>query len=87
MSDRYPEHLKLHAVRDKSQSIGEFVDWLDTEKGISLCRREGDDLDFQRVFTSTTDLLAEFFEIDLKKLEIEKDDMLEAQRALNEKQA
>lgn len=32
----YPEHEKLSAVREQSQTIGDFLDWLREEQGISL---------------------------------------------------
>lgn len=32
----FPECDKLLAVRDKSQSVGEFIEWLSTEKQIFL---------------------------------------------------
>lgn len=31
----YPQHNKLEAVREQSQAIGEFLEWLDSE-GVSL---------------------------------------------------
>ncbi len=98
----YPEHDKVHAVKDRSQACGEFLDWLGS-KGIFLCKAhehsegcydEDDDrqrypgcgLKSEEMFphgTSVTKLLAEFFEIDLNKLEEEKMAMLEVQRKLN----
>jgi len=36
----YPEHDKLHAVVDKSQAIGEFCEWLQSEKGVAFMGRE-----------------------------------------------
>ncbi len=33
----YPEHDKLHAVVDRSQAIGEFLEWLSSEKDAVLC--------------------------------------------------
>lgn len=118
------EHDKLHAVREKSQAIGEFLDWLD-EKGIRLARyhehadgcyephvhdygcsdscgaRKNDgkhshpfagcslrceketnricgwrDDALAPIHTSIEKLLAEYFEIDLDKLEREKRAML-----------
>ncbi len=80
-----PEHERLSEIKDKSQAIGEFLDWLQNTKRIRLmtshvhddnecgrwCEREFE------VFTSATEkLLAEFFEIDLDKLELEKRQML-----------
>ena len=33
----YPEHEKLRAVKDRSQTIGEFVEWLE-DQGTVHCR-------------------------------------------------
>lgn len=68
--EKYPEHAKLHAVKDKSQACGEFLRWLVEEK------REFE----QTGFTGLQDLLAEFFEIDQNRLEREKQQMLEELR-------
>lgn len=74
MSD-YPEHDKLHAVKDKSQAIGEFVEWLQ-EQGIHLASwHNGTQL--RPWHESIEDLLARHFEIDLAKLEAEKRAMLD----------
>lgn len=87
----YPEHEKLAAVQNKSQAIGEFLDSL-RERGIQLCevyKREGRgyprDGEYTPITRSLEALLADFFEIDLKKLGAEKDAMLDAQRELNKK--
>jgi hypothetical protein len=80
----YPEHDKLSAVKDKSQTIGEFLEWLDYEKNYSVCSltegRNGGG-EYSPIFTSTEKLLAEFFNIDLNKLEKEKRKMLDELRA------
>jgi len=34
----YPEHAKLAKVSDKSQAIGEFLEWLTTEQGYTLAK-------------------------------------------------
>jgi len=36
----YPEHAKLEKVKSRSQAIGEFLAWLQQEKGIFLGRYE-----------------------------------------------
>jgi hypothetical protein len=36
MADEYPEHKKLSAVRDQSQKCGEFFEWLQSEKGVTM---------------------------------------------------
>src|SRR5512135_3496653 len=92
----FPEHDKLHAVKDRSQSIGEFLEWLQSEKGYVVCERlrtngdededeDEDDADYELVPANlgVTRLLAEFFKIDLEKLEAEKRQMLDQLRAAN----
>ena len=78
MSD-YPEHDKLQNVADKSQAVGDFLEWLGTEKEIRLMAL-GKTGHYIPVYTSTEKLLSEFFEIDLVKLEAEKLTMIEVLR-------
>jgi len=59
----YPEHDKLAAVHAESQPIGTFLDWLQCEKGVILPER-------------IEVLLAEYFEINLDLIEMEKRVML-----------
>lgn len=129
--ESYPEHEKLSAVKDQSQRIGEFLEWLMDEKKVELAfwhkhseqcdgfnadtgeiepeyecgnkkhdsgemkhdfgmygchpkRSFGCDMPCQTLspFRATKEkLLAEFFEIDLEKLENEKRAMLDSLRA------
>lgn len=83
MSD-YPEHDKMAKIADKSQKIGEFLDWLNSEKDIELKRWSEEHDEYVSVFTSTTVLLAEFFDIDLTKIEAEKRAMLDRMRELDD---
>lgn len=85
MNSEYPEHEKMRSVMDRSRTIGDFLDWLRDEKGVSLCKwqdtiRHGPDdytpAGFYRINKRTENLLAEFFEIDLGKVEDEKRAML-----------
>jgi len=80
---RFPEHEKLKAISDKSQAIGEFVDWLGAVKGISLCEltQGRDRLDeYHPVRTSIRQLLAEYFDINEHRLDDEKRAMLDELR-------
>lgn len=78
----YPEHDKLHKVKDKSQAIGEFLEWLKNE-GISLCLPQGGDYwseiedEYIPISISQIQLLAKYFGVDNQKLEQEKQSMLE----------
>lgn len=87
---KYPECDKLAAVREKSQMIGNFLDWLGSEKKIVLASyhdvdwtdEDGIEID-QVLFTTNTTpekLLAEFFHIDLRKVEQERQQMLKSIR-------
>ena len=74
-----PELTKMLAVKDQSQIIGEFIGWLDTEKDIHLAKGYTEDNSYSPVY-DIEDLLAEFFKIDLKKAEQEKQKILEGLR-------
>lgn len=79
----YPEHEKLKLISDKSMAIGEFVDVFLQKKGINLCSYDKEEQEFYMDRTPITKLLAEFFQIDLNKLEEEKQHMLNQQRLQN----
>jgi len=75
-----PECDKLMMVQDKSHAIGEFLEWLQAEKGVQLAYYSEDKETRDELFPlhqSTEELLAEFFDIDLKKVEEERRAMLE----------
>lgn len=79
-----PESDKMLAVHAKSQAIGEFLDWLRDERGITLAefghtRHDSDELYMVRI--GINELLAEYFEIDLNKVEREKRAILDGVRA------
>lgn len=77
----YPEHTKLLAIADKSQEIGQFVDWLAEVQGIWVTKSDEDGL-VTNVYSGSAliPLLAEYFEIDLTKIEAENRRLLEALR-------
>lgn len=84
----YPELDKLAKIKDKSQSIGAFLDWLQNEKHYRLAKWEKDDSiipedQLMPVSYDIQQLLAEYFDIDLNKIEEEKRAILEEQRKLN----
>ena len=62
-----PECDRLHAVVDKSQVIGKFLEWFCLEHQVVLPK-------------SINNLLAEFFDIDEEKVEQEKRTILEQLR-------
>ena len=76
---KYQQHEKLNSVKDQSQAIADFLDWLNSEKGIILASYGNNDFDCPwptAKGTAKDRLLAEYFEIDLDALESEKRAML-----------
>lgn len=76
----YPECEKLKSVHAESQTIGEFLDWC-TEQGLEL--RDWKEAYHQGdcpgpVRRTTEQLLAAYFEIDLGKVEAERQEMLQS---------
>lgn len=91
-----PTLEKLREVHNESQKIGSFLEWLLNEKGIHLvryhehseechedgCRRSEHYAEDVRL--STEQLLADYFEIDLAKVEKERVALLDWVREQNE---
>ena len=84
----FPEHEKLQKVKDQSQAVGSFIEWLSDEKNFIIAQYlESDGYDragFRPVNVPVNSLLAEYFEIDQKKLEEEKREMLSILRMAND---
>lgn len=79
MSDQtysYPQHDKLRAVKDKTQTINDFLEFLE-ENGVELVRFKDD---WRLTRQQRDKFIAEFFEIDLDELEREKRAMIERLR-------
>lgn len=76
--NEYPEHIKLKAVQERSQAIHEFVEFLQG-KGIHLAEYLENSISDRLVPSGKglTNLVAEFLDIDMKKLEKEKQHMLD----------
>lgn len=73
-----PELDKMLAVKEKSQIIGEFLDQCEFE-GVHLAEYDGDELRPIRRNIEAT--LAQYFGIDLKKCEAEREAILDHIRA------
>lgn len=75
-----PEIDKMKSVNPQSQAIGEFLVWLQEFKGVSMVHTIEEEDDCEKevpYYFSIEKLLAEYFEIDLKKVEEEKLAILE----------
>lgn len=77
-TEKYPEHAKFRIIQSDHVVIRRFIEWLQYEKSYEICRREKHRTFVERFPTkqTTEEILAEYFEIDLKKLEEEKVVML-----------
>lgn len=78
-----PELDKMLAVNDKSQVIGEFLDWLRNDKDYVLAEYCTDDDNLYPTHSSIETLLADFFGIDLKKIEEERRAILKSLDSAN----
>lgn len=76
MSD-YPEHDKLKAISEESQTIGAFLD----NSEYHICEYDERHGRFFPAPKSITQILADYFDIDLNKIEEEKRQMLESLRS------
>lgn len=65
-----PELDKMKSVQAESQAIGKFLEWLE-EKGMFIGRYENDNY-INAISESNEQLLADYFEIDLKLVEKER---------------
>lgn len=74
MNKTYPEHEKMSTIVDKSQAIGEFLEWINDVKGYKICKYLTGEL--WPIRTDTEHLLAEYFNINLRIIEKEKREML-----------
>jgi hypothetical protein len=94
MMTEYPEHEKLSKIKDCSQLLGEFLDWAHGQD-LTLCWYDDgeNDPDGEPVFAhergwrpcrdNIETLLSKFYGIDLRKIEAEKDQMLNEIRRMN----
>jgi len=83
MSEQYPEHEKLKKVSDRSHEIFDFLHWLGKKKGIVLAEWGENEHGREELFPTyypVRGALAEFFQIDLYKIEQEKRAMLDSMR-------
>lgn len=80
----YPEHDKMKLIAERSQSIYDFMEWMQG-KGFHLLKwHEFDDGAHDYITPPPmVKLLAEFFDIDLDKIEREKRAMLDYMRGAN----
>lgn len=76
-TDPYPEHAKQEKVIDEAQIIGRFLDTTDYVLAEYHENGGGEDL-LWPVTKTIQQILADYFDIDLNKIETEKQQMLDA---------
>ncbi len=86
----YPECEKLRAARPTSDKLSEFLDWLSEQK-IVLCTLNPEHYkakggEYYQITERPEELLARFFNIDLKKVEKERRQMLDELHKTNERE-
>jgi hypothetical protein len=70
-----PECVKLAAISEKSQPIGEFLEWMQDNGFVVASYDDDGELHNSRI--SINAFLAQYFEIDLDKVEQERRALLE----------
>ncbi len=73
---KYPEHVKLQAIHEKSQACYDFLQFL-SDSGIHLGRYDNISGVLITTVPPIRELLADFFEIDMDKVEAEKRAMID----------
>lgn len=84
--DRYPEHTKLVNNNDRTQTVNDFFEWLkETHPGHELAVWRTvlmeDDALYPLSKNEYDNLLAEWIGVDLKKIEAEKQAMIDELRS------
>jgi len=80
MASEFPECEKMSAIRDKSQVIGEFIEWMKQERGLTICSCSACGNYYVPTATTIEQLLLKFFDIDQDKVETERRSMLNSMR-------
>lgn len=79
----YPEHDKMAAIKELSQAVYDFIEWLPSQDcmiGQMVQYEDRDEPVFVPYYGSIKELIAKHFGIDLDKIEQEKRVMLDALR-------
>ena len=75
---------KMSKIKDTSQKIGEFLEWIGhREPKLFLCELDQDAEQYWPSYPDIEKLLAEFYEIDLNEVEKERRQILDAIREEN----
>ncbi len=76
-----PELDKMKSIQGQSQQIGQFLDWLQGDGGMTIAEYLGTDTEAGDVLYPVQDsiekILAAYFKIDLKKVERERQAILD----------
>jgi len=72
-----PELDKIGAIKEQSQTIGEFLDWL-SEEGFTICEWDEDRQEFLTHHQSIEERLGDYFGIDVEEAARERQRILDA---------
>jgi len=76
-----PECMRLNKVSKESNKIEAFLDWLTLARGISLCTTNTlsieQEYEYRPCSESIEQLLAKYFDIDMKKVGAERQSLLD----------
>ena len=80
---QYPECEKLKEVAPLSQKIGDFLDWLEQDKGLIIAKYDDETGKIYSVAYSKEAMLADVFGIDLQKVEKDHQAILKSIQEIN----
>ncbi len=87
IQDKYPESTRMKEVSEQSQAIGEFIDWMN-RNAMQVCEwvENKHRKEYLPVAMSIEEMLAKYYQINLKRVEEEKQQMLVEHRKFIEEQ-
>ena len=82
--EKYPQHAALKKVQHNSQTVGTFLAWM-LKTGIRFCEPAGGGNTgfYVRISSGISDLLAQYYGIDLDKLQEEKDAIIQEMQEIS----
>lgn len=86
MAEKYPEHAKLEKVAVQKEAITEFIEFLERKRWHIAEYKTEDSHYLREVSNGPATILAEFFDIDTKKFEDEKTQMIKEFQELTKHQ-
>jgi len=84
LNEEFPEHFKLQQVQNDCILLTKFMTWLN-EKKLSICLLDSGNSQFYRVEEAyPNEIISDFLEIDLEKIDLEKEKMIKKLEEMGE---